>query len=471
MDGDPVIIQGGMGVAVSNYRLAREVSRLGQLGVISGTALDQVFVRRLQDGDPDGETRFALEHFPVPEMAQRVLARFYIPGGKPAGASYQRLPQHTKVDDRELRELCILSNFVEIFLARRGHSNPVGVNYLEKVQIPHLPSIYGAMLAGAGYVLMGAGIPVKIPGVLDAFVNHQPAAYPLHVTGALDGDDVTMTFDPREYVPLDLPPLARPKFLAILSSNVLAATMVKKANGRVDGFVIEGPTAGGDNAPPRGKLQFDESGEVIYGERDQVDLEKIRQLGLPFWLAGGYGSPEKLREARAAGAAGVQVGTAFAFCEESGIREDYKRAILAKAIAGDAYVSTDAVASPTNFPFKVVSLEGSLSDPEVYAARPRICDLGFLREAYRTDAGDIGYRCPAEPVSLYVSKGGKLESTRGRKCLCNTLLATIGQPQVRNGNYTEPGLVTSGFDLPSIVRFLAPGATTYRASNVIRLLQ
>ena len=471
MDGDPVIIQGGMGVAVSNYRLAREVSRLGQLGVISGTALDQVFVRRLQDGDPDGETRFALEHFPVPEMAQRVLARFYIPGGKPAGASYQRLPQHTKVDDRELRELCILSNFVEIFLARRGHSNPVGVNYLEKVQIPHLPSIYGAMLAGAGYVLMGAGIPVKIPGVLDAFVNHQPAAYPLHVTGALDGDDVTMTFDPREYVPLDLPPLARPKFLAILSSNVLAATMVKKANGRVDGFVIEGPTAGGHNAPPRGKLQFDESGEVIYGERDQVDLEKIRQLGLPFWLAGGYGSPEKLREARAAGAAGVQVGTAFAFCEESGIREDYKRAILAKAIAGDAYVSTDAVASPTNFPFKVVSLEGSLSDPEVYAARPRICDLGFLREAYRTDAGDIGYRCPAEPVSLYVSKGGKLESTRGRKCLCNTLLATIGQPQVRNGNYTEPGLVTSGFDLPSIVRFLAPGATTYRASNVIRLLQ
>jgi nitronate monooxygenase len=471
MDGDPTIIQGGMGVAVSNYRLARAVSRLGQLGVISGTALDQVFVRRLQDGDSDGETRFALAHFPVPEMAQRAIDRFFIPGGKPAGASYLRLPQHTKVDDRELRELCILSNFVEIFLARRGHSNPVGVNYLEKVQIPHLPSIYGAMLAGAGYVLMGAGIPVKIPGVLDAFVHHQPAIYPLHVAGALEGDDVTMTFDPREYVPNDLPPLERPKFLAIISSNVLAATMVKKANGRVDGFVIEGPTAGGHNAPPRGKLQLDESGEVIYGERDQVDLSKIRQLGLPFWLAGGYGSPEKLREALAAGAAGVQVGTAFAFCEESGMRDDYKRAILDQVMAGDGHVSTDAVASPTNFPFKVVRLEGSLSDPEVYAARPRICDLGFLREAYRTDSGAIDYRCSAEPVSLYVSKGGKPESTEDRKCLCNTLLATIGQPQVRNGKYTEPGLVTSGFDLPSIVRFLAPGETSYHASDVIRILQ
>ncbi|HML15840.1 MAG TPA: hypothetical protein VK419_02395, partial [Bryobacteraceae bacterium] len=245
MSGDPVIIQGGMGVAVSNFRLAREVSRLGHLGVVSGTVLDQVFVRRLQDGDGDGEMRFALDHFPFAEMARRALDRFYIPGGKPARAPYIRLPQHTKTDDRELRELCILSNFVEVFLARRGHSNPVGVNYLEKVQIPHLPSIYGAMLAGAGYVLMGAGIPVKIPGVLDAFVNHQPATYPLHVSGALDGDDVTMTFDPRDYVPVDLPPLERPKFLAIISSNVLAATMVKKSNGRVDGFVIEGPAAGG----------------------------------------------------------------------------------------------------------------------------------------------------------------------------------------------------------------------------------
>ncbi|HML17986.1 MAG TPA: nitronate monooxygenase, partial [Bryobacteraceae bacterium] len=223
--------------------------------------------------------------------------------------------------------------------------------------------------------------------------------------------------------------------------------------------------------PPRGKLQLDESGEVIYGERDQVDLEKIRQLGLPFWLAGGYGGPEKLRDALAAGAAGVQVGTAFAFCEESGLRDDYKRAIFDKVIAGDARVSTDVLASPTNFPFKVARLEGTLSDPEVYAARPRICDLGYLREPYRTDSGEIDYRCPAEPATLYVSKGGKPESAEGRKCLCNTLLATIGHPQVRNGKYTEPGMVTSGFDLPSIVRFLAPGETRYRAADVIRALQ
>jgi nitronate monooxygenase len=84
--------------------------------------------------------------------------------------------------------------------------------------------------------------------------------------------------------------------------------------------VIEGYTAGGHNAPPRGKLQVDERGEAIYGERDTVDLEKIRTLDVPFWLAGGYGSPEKLAEALDAGATGVQAGTAFAFCEESGLK-------------------------------------------------------------------------------------------------------------------------------------------------------
>jgi len=62
----PVVIQGGMGAGVSNWRLARAVSALGQLGVVSGTALDQILVRRLQDGDPGGHMRRGLDAFPVP---------------------------------------------------------------------------------------------------------------------------------------------------------------------------------------------------------------------------------------------------------------------------------------------------------------------------------------------------------------------------------------------------------------------
>ena len=459
-----------MGAAVSNWRLARAVSRLGQLGVVSGTALDLILARRLQDGDPGGHMRRALDQFPIPEIADRVWSRYYIAGGKAEREPYKLLPTHAKDTPPELEELCVVANFVEVTLAREGHGNPVGINYLEKVQLPHLPSIYGAMLAGVGYVLMGAGVPLKIPGVLDRFTNHEPATYLLQVTGAHDDDDRTMLFRPREFAGRDLPSLARPQFIAIIASNTLATTMLKKADGKVDGFVVEGYTAGGHNAPPRGKLQLDERGEAVYGERDNVDLEKMRALGIPFWLAGGYGSPEKLAEALAAGASGVQVGTAFAFCEESGLKGSYKRALLEKVRTGKARVFTDPVASPTSFPFKVAQLEGSLSEEGIYSARPRICDLGYLREAYRTSAGTIDYRCSAEPVTTYVSKGGKLENTVGKKCLCNALMANIGHPQSRNGKHVEQPLITSGNDLTGIARFLSPGASTYTASDVVAKL-
>ena len=411
-----------------------------------------------------------VDQFPIPEIAERVWGRYYIPGGKAERAPYKSLPTHSKDTPLELKELCVVANFVEVILAREGHDNPVGINYLEKVQLPHLPSIYGAMLAGVGYVLMGAGVPLKIPGVLDRFANHDPASYLLQVTGAHDDDDRTMVFTPREFMGGDLPPLTRPKFFAIIASNTLATTVLKKADGKVDGFVIERYTAGGHNAPPRGRLQLDERGEAVYGERDTVDLEKIRALGVPFWLAGGYGSPEKLAEALSVGASGVQVGTAFAFCEESGLKSSYKRALLEKVRSDTARVFTDPVASPTSFPFKVAELEGSLSEEVVYSARPRICDLGYLREAYRTTSGEIDYRCSAEPITTYLSKGGKLEPTVGKKCLCNALMANIGHPQVRNGKYTEQALITSGNDLTGIDRFLREGSTTYTAGDVIQRL-
>jgi nitronate monooxygenase len=470
MSSYPIVIQGGMGAGVSDWRLARAVSRFGQLGVVSGTALDQILARRLQDGDPCGSMRHALDHFPFPVMAERVWQTYYIEGGKQKLAPYKTLAMQSKDSPRELKELCIVANYIEVFLAREGHHNPVGINYLEKIQMPLLPSLYGAMLAGVEYVLMGAGIPLKIPGVLDQLARHEPATYELYVTGAQPGDDTTMTFVPHDFTECELPPLLRPKFLAIIASNTLATTMVKKANGRVHGFVIEGPRAGGHNAPPRGKLELNEAGEPVYGERDRVDLEKIRKIGLPFWLAGEYGSPEKVQDALAAGAAGVQVGTAFAFCDESGLRGDYKQVLLAKAAGGEAKVFTDPLASPTGFPFKVAELEGTLSEPEVYAARPRICDLGYLREAFRTVDGKIDYRCPGEPATLYASKGGKLEHTVGRKCLCNALVSNIGHPQVRNGKHVEPGLITSGDDLKNIAQFLPANQLRYSAADVMARL-
>jgi len=466
----PKIIQGGMGVGVSNWRLAQAVSKLGQLGVVSGTALDQLFVRRLADGDKDGDMRRGLEAFPFPEMAKRIWQEYFVPGGKPSEAPYPAVPMHQRKDTRKLVELCMVSNFVEVFLAREGHKNPVGINFLEKVQMPHLSSIYGAMLAGVGYVLMGAGIPLHIPGVLDAFAMHHPSEYKLAVTGALQGQDTQMRLDPAEYAEGAIPFLLRPRFLAIVSSNTLATTMLRRASGRVDGLVIETPTAGGHNAPPRGKLQLNGAGEPVYGERDRVNIQDLVALGVPFWLAGGYGNAEKLREALEQGAAGIQVGTAFAFSQESGLRPDLKNRLLAKAVTGTGEVFTDPLASPTGFPFKVAQLEGSYSDADVAAARKRVCDLGYLREPYANPSGNIGYRCSAEPVDIYVSKGGKIEDTVGRKCLCNALMANIGHAQTRKDEGVEPALVTVGDDLNTVAQFLAPGRTSYSAADVVKSL-
>lgn len=452
-----------MGAAVSGWALARAVSSRGHLGVVSGTGIDTVFVRRLQDGDVGGHMRRAIARFPIAGVGERVLRRYFLEGGR-AGRSYALLSQPGARSSPERNLITALANFVEVSLAREGHGGAVGINLLTKIQPPTLPSLYGAMLAGVDYVLMGAGIPREIPGALDLLAGHGKAAIRYDVLGG--GDPVLLEFDPAGLWAEAPAPLARPRFLAIVASNSLATMLARKANGRVDGFIVEGPTAGGHNAPPRGEPRFNHRGEPLYGDRDLVALDALRELGLPFWLAGGAGSPEALRAATREGAAGVQVGTLFAYCDESGLREEYKRAVLGAARAGLLDVITDPRASPTGYPFKVVQAVGL---PVVDESRQRVCDLGYLRAAYRRPDGRIAYRCPGEPVKDYLMKGGDEADTVGRHCLCNALMANIGLGQVRAEGAVEPPLLTSGDDLLTIQSFLC-GRDRYSAGDVLDYL-
>jgi nitronate monooxygenase len=322
------------------------------------------------------------------------------------------------------------------------------------------------MLAGVDYVLMGAGIPREIPAVLDLLAAHQPARLRFEVEGLPSDDPRYLEFDPKDHWDTLPAPLLRPKFLPIVASNSLATMLARKTTGRVDGFVIEGPTAGGHNAPPRGESKLNARGEPVYGDRDVVDLAKIRELGLPFWLAGGTGHPERLVAAREAGAAGLQVGTLFAFCDESGIAESLKRSVLAHAARGAVDVRTEALASPTGYPFKIVNWA---ENPAEGVTRERVCDLGYLRVAVQGADGKVDYRCAAEPEAAYVKKGGKIEDTVGRQCLCNALLSVIGHPQSRPDGSVEPPIVTSGDDLMTIGEFLH-GRSSYTAADVVDYL-
>lgn len=462
-----------MGVAVSDWGLARAVSKVGQLGVISGTGITQMFARRLQDGDFGGEVRHALSRFPFQNIAQKMLETFYLPEGRKEGQPYKPAEKVEVKSNRWADELCIVSAFVEVFLAKETHSNPVGINLLEKIQIPHLPILYGAMLAGVSVAIMGAGIPSGIPAALDAMSRHEPATYCIHVKGATPATDCIRVFDPAEFIEngFSADPLLRPDFLPIISTDLLATMLLRQVrDSTIEGFVVEGPTAGGHNAPPRGKMLLTEDGQPIYGLRDKPDLQNIAKLGLPFWLGGGYGSHEKLLYALDQGASGVQVGTPFALCTDSGFPENIRRELIASALSGKAHVFTDRLASPTGYPFKVVNVSGTLSEPEVFANRQRICNLGYLREHFVKEDGTIGGRCAAEPIAAYVAKGGSAEETQGRCCICNALLAAAGKPQLMPNGQPEPGIVTIGDDVINIGRFCTADNMDYSAEDVIRTI-
>jgi NAD(P)H-dependent flavin oxidoreductase YrpB (nitropropane dioxygenase family) len=462
----PAIIQGGMGVAISDWRLAQAVSRIGQLGVVSGTAVDTVLVRRLQDGDIGGHIRRAMARFPIPGVAEDAIRRFFQPEGRAPGAPYKLLPMYRQAVSLAREQITVLAAFVEVLLAKEGHNNPVGMNLLTKVQLPNLALLYGALLAGVDVVLMGAGIPLDIPAALDTLAEHKPTAIGFDVEEQPAGTTEQLTFDPGAHWATLPPALKRPLFLPIIASNSLATMLVRRAKGRVDGFIVEGPTAGGHNAPPRGKQQLNQRGEPIYGPRDEVDLEKLRELRLPFWLAGGAGSPERLQYALAQGAQGIQVGTLFAYCAESGLAAPLKDSVLAAVVRGAVEVRTDPSASPTGYPFKVVTWN---DDVKLEHNRERMCDLGYLRSAYHTPDGQIGYRCAGEPVDAFVKKGGTAEATEGRMCLCNALMANAGYGQEREEAGPEPPLLTSGDDLVTMGGFLN-GHTSYTAQDVVTYL-
>lgn len=460
------IIQGGMGIGVSRWPLAKAVARAGGLGVVSGVCIHVLVTRILQSGDPGRHIHRAARHFPASHIAHAVIDEYFIEGGKPAKAPFKLVPPFTYPPSQDLVDLNVFANFAQGFLAKEGHGGLIGVNYMEKVQLPHPSSFFGMMLAGVDCILMGAGIPLRVPACLDALANYQKVSYKLDIAGAPKDHDFQVTFDPRTICSHPTVELKRPDFLAIVTNGTLAEWVYTRANGVVNGFVLEGPTAGGHSAPPRGRVQLNERGEPIYGKKDEYgDLSFLRDNGIPFWLAGSYASPEKIREAIESGANGVQIGTPFALCMQSGIAPNLKSDLLQLGHEGKLNVLNNPIASPAGIPFKEVQLPGSLSVKEVYDERVRRCDIGALQEHYLKEDGTIGSRCSAANPDSYKLKGGT-EPTDGRKCLCNGLFATCGYPQVLPDGSLEPPIVTLGAD----VGFLQYLPEEYTAEQVIDLL-
>lgn len=467
---------------------------MGGLGVVSGTALEIVYPRILQDGDPGGNVKRAFTELVrrQPSLAGPVWElynKYYIEGGRAPGTPYKPVApcRLTRIENfkpgpdsfwelpREMQVLVLAANFAEVWLAKEGHDKPVGINFLRKVERPLPWALYGAMLAGAAYVLVGAGSPDEIPAMIEKLSRHEPTAMSFKVYGSRsDSGNFYATVRPETLLGGTAPALEAPKFLAIVSSFGLADALAGNPATRPYGFVVEGSEAGGHSAAPA-KMRFDAAGQplLVYTEQDQADIGAIAGIGLPFWLAGSYGSPARLREARALGASGVQLGTLFALSGQSGTAPALRSKVMKLLAAGELKVSNTMV-SPTGFPFKVAQVPGTISDPAVYQARKRTCDVGLLQVNYLTPAGELGYRCPAEAVEAFTAKGGRVQNTVGRVCLCNALIAACGFPQVRADGYVEPPIVTLGENLDSakqLVDALPPGQESYTVGKAMLYLR
>ncbi|NCU37891.1 hypothetical protein EOL96_02430 [Candidatus Saccharibacteria bacterium] len=214
------IIQGGMGVAVSGYELAGAVAREGETGIISGTAIGVVLARRLQDGDPSGEVREALAHYPVPQIAETLLNKYFKQGGRADGERYKSVPMFEYKPIQLAADLAVAGAFVETWLAKKraGGNGHVGMNLLTKVQEPNLHTLYGAMQADVEIIAMGAGLPVEIPKYMGQLALGIPVQMPVTVKGA--SQEYAVQIDPKRYGS-EHHSVSSPRMLTIITSDIL----------------------------------------------------------------------------------------------------------------------------------------------------------------------------------------------------------------------------------------------------------
>lgn len=433
IDGMPQLIQAGMGVRVSSANLANHTSRLGALGVVSSVGIRHIVIDEIRSGDP-----IALElakSFPLKDYVDELLE--FAPGNSKNCAP-------VPLDDPDPRKgtlpkrLSAICAYIEVMRAKMGHCGKVGVNVMWKCALTVLPSIYGAMIAGVDALLCGAGVPMELPDIVKKIKEGKNLEYlPLHGTGTNAKFDIS-----KDGIASILKEMPFPHLIPILSNFAFPKRIMDVWHREFNGtkpfaFVLEHHRAGGHNAPPRNKESF--------GEQDDINTyyKKVIDLGVPVYIAGAGDTCEDFLYWISKGAYGLQIGSRFALCDESGMRRDLKDRVLEQNGREDSEVQTSNRLSPTGYPFKYLPLPGTLSDSTVYDARKRVCNKGYLLQTHIITLPDgtekETYICAAMPEKQYDKLGGDLVEQEGRVCLCNALFSTAGAAAP-----TEPPLITLG---------------------------
>jgi nitronate monooxygenase len=251
------IVQGGMGVGVSAHRLAGAVARAGAMGTIASIDLRH-------------------HHADLTEQAKHCRDR----------------------DELNRLNLIALDREIKAALERAAGHGLVAVNVMKAVDA-HPAYVRQACASGAQAIVMGAGLPLDLPEMTEA--------YP----------DVAL--------------------IPILSDARGVAVVLKKwarKNRLPDAIVLEHPLyAGGHLGAPNpselGHAKFDiaEALPAIFKVYDELGIARGQ---IPLIVGGGINSHEKLLAALALGASAVQLGTPFAVTAECDAHPGFKR-VLAEA--------------------------------------------------------------------------------------------------------------------------------------------
>lgn len=447
--GEVPILVPGMGVWISNHYLVREFALLGQSGILSGVALEHIFLRRLLKRDAD--LLRAMRYFPNQEIVQEVMEKFCVPEGKDSNKKLRYLPLFTQKPSQLLQKVVILANFCEVWLAKRGHNQPIGINYLAKVEMPMLYAFYGAMLAGVDYIVVGAGHIPKLGETLKKLKKHKEVELELHVVGAPSDKSFKMRFNPVEIMGKSIlsKKLVKPLLFLIFSSNTLAIRYGR--NKDVDGIQIE--------------IAKDAGGHI--GSEALIELNLIMEkLKKPIIVTGGFADQAGYLLAKEFGVAAIGAGTISSHSRNAGFTKEIKHQVYEAVKNGKAMTRINSTASPTGFDFRELVLEGTLSQEDVLNKRVRGCRFGCLRTVYyfidEEGSGSLGYRCPAEPINIFTGKGGDIEKARYARCLCATLIADTG-----HGDPSEPIYITAGTHINDIQNLINDNGELYTAEDVV----
>lgn len=487
---------GAMGLFITNDLLPRAISLAGGMGMTSVEGIDHIVARLLQKGDPTGSILRTVDEFEdrfnAYELSDYVRS-LYVPGGIPKGQPFRQLPMFGINPDKRIEGLNVFGGYWIVRAAKmgrylKGPEVKIAANKLEEVQTPVMAVTFGVMLAGGNEIEISAGLPFQMRENIRKLCALESVNYNLDVHHGTDEKKeefkrYMVHFNPRKYIGRLDHELKEPKITGVASSNVAAKVLTDKKRhpNAIDQLKVELPQkTGGHSTKPR-VIAYNKRGEYEYGSKDEIDLSLVRRLtgdiGIPFTLAGGFSTPEAVKEAiEYLGAQSVTVATAFQYCVESGLPQNVKQAIIRQALKGQLDVFNDPDISPTFYAFRVDrNIEGvpSIGNDDIYkdwSTNHRACTIGRLRER-TTHKGRLTWICKAEPVEDYARKGGKIEDTEGAGCLCENLLSGIGLGQTHKDGYQVPALYSSGTEqgqdfLPGVLH----GRNSYTARDVIEFL-